>query len=468
MQTLELTPLLPFASTADPEYVRDVANTKRFLEYWSADPAFRAELPQDPVGVSKAAGLVADPEAIRSLWSLDPNDPSHRQAPSPSVLRYGSFMSEKFAYRTNLRTSADSTHPGYKAWRQRQINRCFGQLGGQKGDSLVHACLAVELCAGCSVGCWFCGISALKLEGVWPYSPENARLWKGVLGALQQTVGPAAGRGFCYWATDPLDNPDYETFCSDYADLLGRFPQTTTAQPIKDPARFRKLHQLSRRRGNEIDRFSVLTLGTLKKLFAEYTAEELLFVELVLQMDGAYNAKAYAGKARSKQERWKKSTGQEPPPDEYTSTIACVSGILLRMPERSFELVSPSRADERWPNGYRIHARRTFGDVDDFCTQLEEVLSALPVRLPLDQPLRLRHDIQPQILDNGFELVSHYYKLTFSDESYAAMRLLGEGLAQGNLSASQLALRAEPISTLEQTMMVLNQLFNSGLLDDEP
>ena len=64
--------------------------------------------------------------------------------------------------------------------------------------------------------------------------------------------------------------------------------------------------------------------------------------------------------------------------------------------------------------------------------------------------------------------VSHYFKMTFNNRQYPAMRLLGEGLAQGNLNAAQLALKAEPVSSMEQTLMVLNQLFAKGLLDDEP
>ena len=468
MLAVDFPPLLPLDSLAGPEYRRDVANTKRFLEYWSADPTFRAELPNHPSAVAAAAGLEADPEGIRALWEVDPQAPIHSQPPSLSVQRYRAFMSEKIAYRTRLRNSGESTHAGYQAWRQRQIQRCFGQLGPHKGDSLVHACLAAELCSGCSVGCWFCGISALKLDGVWPYTDPNAHLWKGVLGSLRQTLGEAAGRGFCYWATDPLDNPDYERFCADFSEQLGRYPQTTTAQPLRDPGRFRQLHQQSRQRGNEIDRFSVLTLGTLKKLFAEYTAEELLHVELVLQMDGAYTGKAYAGRARSKQERWKKSTGKEPPPDETTSTIACVSGLLLRMPERSWELISPSRADERWPNGYRIHARRTFDCAEEFHSQLQEVLASLPVRVPLHEPLQLRHDLTFELLDEGFALTSHYFRLTFNNQTYAAMRQLGQALVGGSLTACQLALQVESVSPLEQTMLILDQLFSKGLLDDEP
>jgi len=468
MLALEFPPLLPLDTSAEADYLSDVAHTKRFLEYWSADPAFRQALPGDPAGLAAAAGLRADPEAIRPLWDLSSDSSACQSTLSTSVLRYQAFMREKLAYRDFLRSSAQSNHPGFRAWRQRQIQRCFGQLGAQKGSSLVHACLAVELCQGCSVGCWFCGISALKLQSVWPYSPENSALWRGVLKALHRQLGPAAGRGFCYWATDPLDNPDYESFCRDFCGSLGRFPQTTTAQPLKDPARFRQLHQLSRQSGNEIDRFSVLTLGTLKKLFAEYTAEELLFVELVLQMDGAYTGKAYAGKARGRQERWKKATGQEVPAEQNTSTIACVSGLLLRMPEKTFELVSPARADQRWPDGYRIHSRHAFEDAQDFEHKLREVLNGLSERLPLDQPVRIRHDLDLQLLEGGFQLASHYFKISFTDERYAAMRRLGEGLTQGLYSPMELALQAEPQSPLEQTMLVLNQLFSQGLLDDEP
>ena len=465
MLVAECIPILPWDSQVDPAYLSDVAHTKRFLEYWSADPAFREALPQDPSGVSKAAGLQAEAESIRPLWEQNPNSPIFQQPFSLSVQRYRAFMQEKVAYRDFLRNCGTAQHAGYRAWRQRQILRCNDQLGVHKGESLVHACLAVELSSGCSVGCWFCGISAQKLKGVWPYDPANASLWRGVLQAMKHQLGPAAGRGFCYWATDPLDNPDYESFCGDFSAILGRYPQTTTAQPLRDPDRFRKLHQAARQAGNEIDRFSVLTLGTLKKLFAEYTPEELLFVELVLQMDGAYAGKAYAGKARTHQSRWQKSTARPIPPDEETSTIACVSGILLRMPEKSFELVSPTRADAKWPDGYRVHTRHTFTDAADFEAQLKRVFDALPQRLPLDRPARLRSDLQLELLEDGFALAGHFYRHSFRSPG---MRPLGQALIQCEGSATELALSIEHEVPLEQTLAQLNQLFCQGLLDDEP
>lgn len=462
MQVLEFPPVLPHGSAATAEVLSELAHIKRFLEYWSADPKFREALPADPVGVTAAAGLQADALALQPLWDL--SGQVYTELP-PAVRRYRSFIQEKLVYRDALRSCATSTHPRFRAWRQRQINRCFGELGQQKGGSLVHALMAVELCQGCSVGCWFCGISALKLGGVWPYTESNAQLWKGVLAAAKRLLGPACGRGFCYWATDPLDNPDYESFCQDFSDQLGRFPQTTTAQPMRDPDRFRRLHRLSRERGNEIDRFSVLSLGMLKKIFAEYTAEELLHVELVMQMDGAYASKAYAGKARTQSTRWKKSLGRDVPADHSTSTIACVSGLLLRMPEQSFELISPTQADERWPNGYRIHARHSFQDAAEFESQLSSVLSALPERLPLNQPLRLRRDLDFQRGEESSAVVNYHLKLSWKEPGVGPLL---KGLAEGGRSATELALDCEAQQPLEQTLQLLNRFFDMGLLDDEP
>jgi len=467
MLSLDFAPILPYGAEADAEHLADVARTKRFLEYWTADPAFRAALPQDPVRVTAEAGLEGDALALQPLWEFDPEHEVHRREPHVSVARYRAFMAEKLNYRKVLRQGVPSSSPNFEAWRQRQVRRCFGELGAAKADALVHATVAVELCQGCSVGCWFCGISALKLAGVFAY-PENRELWRGCLDGLHAAVGDAAGRGFLYWATDPLDNPDYERFCEDYADRLGRFPQTTTAQPLKDPARFRRLHALARRRGNEIDRFSVLTLGTLKKVFAEYTARELLHVELVMQMDGAWAGKAFAGKARAKPEKWRKSTGLDPQGPETASTIACVSGFLLRMPERSVELVTPCRADERWPNGYRVLARHTFADAPELAAQLLELTRSLPARVPLNQALQLRRDLAVALTPDGFVATGHYVRHEFKDRPYRAMRRLGEGLEEGRHTAMELALRVEEESPLEETLVVLNQLFAAGLLEEGP
>ena len=79
--TAEIPSLLEPDSVATEEHRSDVAHCKRFCEYWTADPAFREALPKDPYAVTKAAGLQADPLAIRPLWELDSEHPAHRAEP---------------------------------------------------------------------------------------------------------------------------------------------------------------------------------------------------------------------------------------------------------------------------------------------------------------------------------------------------------------------------------------------------
>ena len=152
-----------------------------------------------------------------------------------------------------------------------------------KADGLVHATCCFELAKGCSVGCWFCGVAAPKLGGMFQATPENRKMWRGALKVVRSVVGPGAKRGFCYWASDPLDNPDYEKFACDFHHILGTFPQTTTAIPLRDAQRTRRVLSLSQERGCDLNRFSVLTLKTFERIFQEFTPQELVYVELIPQ-----------------------------------------------------------------------------------------------------------------------------------------------------------------------------------------
>jgi hypothetical protein len=50
---------------------------------------------------------------------------------------------------------------------------------------------------------------------VFRYTPENARLWRGILEAVRDVAGP--WRSICYSGTDTFDNPEYERFIEDFA-----------------------------------------------------------------------------------------------------------------------------------------------------------------------------------------------------------------------------------------------------------
>ena len=453
MLTVEIPSLISPDSTATEEHRSDVAHCKRFCEYWAAHPEFREALPKDPYGVAQAAGLKTDPLSIRRLWELDPEHPAYQAEPSLTLLRYRSFMAEKLAFRDTMQTQVKSPHRGYRAWRERQIRRCYGELGKAKGEGLVHAGLAVELCEGCSVGCWFCGISALKFNGVWPYSDENARLWREVLDSLHEQIGDAAGAGFCYWATDPLDNPDYEQFCLDFYDIFGQFPQTTTALALKDVERTRNLLQLSQKHGCPINRFSVLSRKQLLRIHEQFTPLELLRVELVLQNKESLGAKSAAGKALSEIE------GE----DTHATTIACVSGFLFNMPDRQVRWVSPCPASSEHPDGYITHGQAHFETVDELRSILKQ-WAAVPARLRLTDVVRWRQDLRSKPTEDGFRLQDHRQGANFDTSWYPAAERLGELVAEGRHTVEEICNHLD--EPAEQTILALQRFHQSAFLEE--
>ena len=451
--------------TADLEYLQDVGWSKRLLEMWTGDDEFRQALERDPDAAMRNWGLPGNPHDLRPLWDRE-CALSLGQEVHTSVHRYRGFIIEKLLYRDKMRMKSPR-NATFKAWRQRQVNRCASELGMRVNAGIVHPTISFELTRGCSVGCWFCGIGALKLDDVWRYTPENQRLWRETLEVLADFLGPEI-HGFCYWATDPLDNPDYELFCQDYHRIIGHFPQTTTAQAHKYPERVRRLLQLSAQDGH-CDRFSILTKSLLKKICAEFTPEELVYVELICQNVESTLVKANAGKARQSerltQEREKKGV-----PEEMVSsgTIACVSGFLFQMLDRSIKMVSPCKADERWPNGYRVYREAHFETAADVKALIDEWTNeqATPSTCPNLRPLHIRRDLKVVPGDEfRFGVENELMRLSFNGPA-----ALGSSLPSGRFVARDFALQMEEefLIPLPETLLVLERLYRFGVLDDEP
>ncbi len=469
-------------SCADPEYLKGIGQTKRLLERMTSDPAFRAGLAQDAREIASSYGFEIDPEEVRLLWDkeLVAQGPVEDQDAPLAVQRYRAWFREKFAYRDVVRSESVPSDPRYVAWRARQIRRCVSELGPAKAHGLVHAPCCFELAKGCSVGCWFCGVDAPKLGDILEYSPEVRSWWRDCLQVVKEVVGPAARRGFCYWATDPLDNPNYEEFCVDFAEVLGRFPQTTTAIPHKDPERVRRLIALSKQYGCELNRFSVLTLGIFEKIFTAFTPEELVYVELIPQNKESIDRYAVAGRALQKVKKkpeLRQGYGIDIPTDttfeseSFNSTIACVSGFLFNMVERSVKLISPTNADEVWPLGYRIYEEGRFEDADSLRALLDGMIERhMRSGLRSSDPLVFRRGLQVQEEEDGFKVRSAFLIQTFQGSAYAPMSELGQEILRGGWTAGELALAMEKRHGIELsvTFGVLNRMFTLGVLDDEP
>jgi radical SAM family RiPP maturation amino acid epimerase len=455
-------------------YAAELAAVKRFGERWRADRTFREALPHDPVGVAKQYGLEADPLELRSLWDIQYNAAQAADwQPPQAVQRYRLFVREKLLHREGLRArECVPADPRHRAWRQRQVARTLTHLGPRNYDGIIHAPFAVEVSSGCSVGCWFCGVSAERRKEDFLYTPENAILWREMLETLHRSLGAAATTGFTYWATDPLDNPDYEKLCIDLADICGRFPQTTTAQPQRQVERVRNLLRLSADRGCTINRFSMLTLRQFNQVMEAFSAEELLHCEIVAQNPEASHIQGNAGRARASKRLQKNAVAHgliDNSWEKVPGTIACVSGWLINMVERRIRLITPCPSSDRWKDGYWVLDDRNFSDGADFADLIEEMTERhMPPSLRAAAPARFRSDLD--VTFDGNSILARGYGATTTVAGGPHLAELAAGLTAGGLSAGELAVDLEDRfnTSAEVTMHTLNQIFDAGALDEEP
>jgi len=418
--------------------------------------------------------LKADPEELRCLWDEAFAAGRGEGWIAPLIVqRYRLFAREKLLHREKLRAvecvPSDERH---RRWRGRQVKRTLAHLGPRQHDGIIHAPFAVELSDGCSVGCWFCGVSAGRKGGDFRHTPDNARLWREVLGILRRAVGTAAATGFCYWATDPLDNPEYERFALDFAEVCGRFPQTTTALPLRDVERTRALLALSIEHGCTINRFSILTLKGFDGVMAAFAAEELLHCEIVSQNPEAVHIQGNAGRARGAARLARLARDHGLPTDDWQripGTIACVSGFLLNMVDRRVRLITPCPASDRWPDGYWVLEDARFADADDLARRIEGMMDRhMPVSVRPSDPARFRSDLRFRPVEAGFEVAG------FGAGSRIAgppkIRELGAAIAAGDRTVGEIVAEFQERHgrTPESTHRLLNQIFEGGFLDEEP
>jgi radical SAM family RiPP maturation amino acid epimerase len=336
----------------------------------------------------------------------------------------------------------------------------------------VHTLFAFELTKGCSVGCWFCGFSAEKLQGVFPYTPQNASLWRDLLQTGVDLFGPAMQCGACYWATEPADNPDYLRFVGDFRKITGVMPQTTTAVPLRDVAWTREVLRFQRESLSVPARFSILSTNILRRVHEAFSAEDLLHVELLHQHQDSVCVKAKAGRARQGRKPVMRSGDSEKFPKNRIAvhphqTIACVSGFLINMVDRSIRLISPCRASDRWPLGYRVHAEGHFADAREFRDFIERSIEEhMPEHVAGDDIVAFRDDLAYSPLPDGFSLTNQSVTHKFTGQPFLVR--LGSLIEQGEKTAGEIigALLQEEVDILAATGAI-QDLFDKGLLDEE-
>lgn len=349
----------------------------------------------------------------------------------------------------------------------RRIAACRSELG-HFGNIIDHPLFAFELSKGCSVGCWFCGFSAEKLEGVFDYTVENRALWRDMARVGVDLFGELAGLALCYYATEPSDNPNYLDFIKDYHEITGSRVCTATARPLKDPDWFRGLIAFYREETLPWPRISVLSTSMLRKIHETYTPEELRDVELFMQMRDAIQNKARSGRVLGYETE--KLGGLQRPAYkgiEYVQgSIACVSGFYVNMVDRTIKLISPSKATERWPKGYRIFAEETFTDAETYRAGIEKIIQEhMPENVTTDHRLAFRDDLKHEPRPDGFSLISSNQRHHVKGESFLTPlgRLIDGGERTfGQISDSLLKKGVSPLSV----SFTVKDLFDQGLLDE--
>jgi radical SAM family RiPP maturation amino acid epimerase len=438
----------------DVKDFQDFCQIKRFYERWIGDKNFRSSFLLNPSQSLDAYKINVCIEDVRPLWD-DGFEMSKSQNEKHSY--FNALSDSSLRSKGKLDTSKTLENSRFQDWRDKQINRCSSQFHPQYHDAIGHYPVCFELSKGCSVGCWFCGISAPKLGDIFLHNEKNSILWKSILELVKKYVGDDANSGFCYWASDPLDNPDYEKFCIDFYEVLGKFPYTSTAQAHKYPERVKKIMDLSFEKGRNTNRFSVLSLKVLNQLHSQFTAEELVTVELAFQNPEALSRKASTGKA---------SKINDENQESIQSSIACVTGFLFNMVECTVKLISPCPASQEWPDGYIVFDEGRFSNITELEFLIDKMISdQTSDDIALDSCPTFRNDLEYKVLGNGFQLSTRF--VTYKFGNYPYIQDLGNILKDGCLSTNDIIPSMEKIGLQKSdTLYLLNKLSKKGVIEN--
>lgn len=375
---------------------------KRFMEYESMIPGFHEEEVHDPEGTLKKYGFPLTVEEISFYPNLDNINEMRPVFPESDAAKYAAFMNAKLAWRDELKEICVPSEPSMKKWHKRQAGRCRAELGART-SALIHLPFTMELTDGCSVGCPFCGLSAGKLKSVFLHTEENAKLFRKSLLKVKELIGPCAEQATMYYASEPLDNPDYELFLRDLEEIYDNIPQITTAASMRHKDRLHELLKEINEEGKTIYRFSVLSKNMAEEIFAEFTPEELVYTELLPQYQEA-PGQAFANSGRMAEKE-----------GNYDNTISCLSGFVVNFANRTVRLTTPTSASIEHPTGEIILGKMEFRDADDLVSCMKMMIHEHMMNIisPKDR-VRLRYGLIRTVREDGVIVLNNDKGIEFT------------------------------------------------------
>lgn len=444
----------------------DWPHYKRLLELCYADSGFMEKFLNKPQETVEEAGLIVDVEMAQEAVAMQIG-----QQVSGTGLGENYYSNLTKGLTKYVHTAiAERYHedkianPKFKAWFLRKKRRIlFESFINRRGVKTFFTPISFELTKGCSVGCSFCCLAAGKLTGCFPYSRENAEMWKKILESTKKIIGQAAGSGVCYFATEPLDNPDYEKFIENFHQVFGYYPQTTTARAAEDPKRVKKLlSQLGEEHlKHAAVRFSIIRKEQLEKIHREFTPEELAGVELLLNNPESRYSYSLSGRAV----RLKESLPREKFVTNATSI--CTAGFVVNLAECTIMLIAPRNADEVHPLGMKAYETVSFQDETSYKEVLLQMIEKwMKPGIPLQEKLNTGTYITYRRNGNYLKIQGDKIHRTIGmDEAYYTCftRMVEEGWTLKE------ALQAMRLPEFEQQKVMerMQALYDAGYIDRE-
>lgn len=371
----------------------EYARFKRALEWYSVDPSFRKSTAENLKDAFEWFGLEGAPESVVQGIRHILNGESHLETAqrNPYVAEFvnrNRSVSEKVAQRYQREQYA-----AYGIFRYADTvrNRCRMESHLIRLHPNIYfspACF--ELSDGCRVQCPFCGLAAKPWIADFPYTEENRALWRDVIRITRELLGPVVDYAPCYFATEPLDNPDYEAFLMDMRELSGNVPQTTTALAEKYPKRIRALmrnlgeEELSQ---NASLRISIRSLAQFRQIMELYSAEELEYVELL--PNNPESTYVYSDSGRAAQGHL-----NLPERKAVQYSISCCAGIRVNMVHKTISFVEPELPDAVHPLGISIRETVPFQDAETYRNGLIGLFRSYAFgTLPYEVPVQLNRHV---------------------------------------------------------------------------
>ena len=363
-----------------PDILRETAQVKRYTDLIRCDSAFRRHALSDPAGAARKAGLRLEEEEIRY----------YARYPMPEARGLLAVFQEEKAQRRLRRRGIAGTlrQEAMLAWQERQRNRCGLELGRRVNQDLMHLPLAIELSSGCSVGCPFCGLSAERLKRISRADEETMALFAELADGAMTLLGDGAGEAILYNATEPMDTPDYPLFAERFREISGRTPAMTTAVPLRDVEKTRSVLAMDSGADRPVHRFSLLSEDVFRRCIAAFSPEETLYVDFLPRYTESQIGLTPAGRGRS-------VTGWDGLKTDQ-GTIACVSGFIVNLAERTLRLTTPCRATPRWPNGEMGLPPVPFRTAGEALRRMEQQCERMRRAPEEDTPLTLQPFLRPR------------------------------------------------------------------------